>query len=187
MARVVGKARPVAEGVGSGMKLSETGIFIAAGVIIAFSVYWYFVIYKHSPEAALSDYIAAIKSGSVEKQFALIDQSDKKNYYTSEKVYERNCQQARGYAERVTGSTFKKAVPDPKDPDPANPTTVTIQATISLRGPAGKDLIDNGQSAQVTDTYCLHKDSEDEWKVVLSKGWPENLLKQKPNPPGDSF
>ena len=181
MARVVGRARAQSEGAGTGMKLSETGIFIAMGVIAVFAVYWYFVIYKHSPGVALEEYIGAIKSGSVEKQYALIDASDKKMLPT-EKDYEDKCKQSRGYTERVIGVTLGKPVPDAKDP-----ATVSIDATITIRGSAGKNLTDNGESAQATDKYVMHKDAEGSWKVVLSKGWPKNLLAQTPNPPGSSF
>lgn len=186
MARVVGRARPQAEGAGTGMKLSETGIFIAMGVIAIFATYWYFAIYKHSPGVALNEYIGAIKSGNVEKQYAMLDAADKQALPTA-KDYEDKCQQARGYTERVIGVTLDKPVPDAKDPDPQHPTTVSINATISVRGMAGKNLTDNGEIAQATDKYVLHKDAEGNWKVMLSKGWPTNLLKQTPNPPGSSF
>ena len=186
MARVVGRARPMSEGAGSGMKLSETGIFIAMGVIAIFSIWWYFAVYKHSPAVALGEYIGAIKSGKVDQQYAMLDTAEKE-FYPSEKDYEKNCQLARGYTERIINSNFGKPVAAAKDPDPAHPTTVSIDATLSVRGPAGKSLIDNGETSEVKDKYVMHKDAEGNWKVVLSKGWPENLLKLKPNPPGDSF
>ena len=180
MARTVGRSRQ-REGVGSGMKVSETGIFIAVGIGLLLALRWYFVVYKNSPAVALGDYIGGIKAGNVERQYALLDASDKQLVPT-EKDYEKMCPQARGYTERVTGMNFATPVPDPKDP-----ASVTIKATIFLRGPAGKDLIDNGQTVEVTDNYALHKDAEGHWKVVLHKGWPKNLLAQKANPPGDSF
>jgi hypothetical protein len=186
MARVVGRARPQGEGAGTGMKLSETGIFIAMGIIAVFAIYWYFTVYKHSPGVALNEYIGAIKSGNVEKQYAMLDAADKQ-MLPSEKEYEEKCKQARGYTERIIGVTLGKAVPDAKDPDPQHPTTVSIEATVSVRGQAGKNLTDNGETAQATDKYVLHRDAEGNWKVVLSKGWPKNLLLQTPNPPGSSF
>jgi len=187
MARVVGRARPVAEGVGTGMKLSEAGIFIIMGIIIVMSAWWYFAVYKHSPEVALGNYINAIKSGKVDVQYDLIDGEDKKLYLKSEKEYEKTCPMARGYTERISNYTLSRPVPDSKDPDPSHPSMVSIEAYMKLRGQAGKNLIDNGQSADVNDKYVLRKDAEGEWKIVLSKGWPNNLVKQPANPPGDSF
>lgn len=181
MARTVGRGRPMQEGVGSGMKLSETVIFIVAGIAILFALKWYFIDYKKSPGVALGDYIAGIKSGNVERQYALLDAADKRLLPTQED-YEKKCPQARGYTERVTGMNFATPVPDAKDP-----TYCSIQATIYMRGPAGKDLIDNGQASEASDKYVLHKNSEGLWKISLTKGWPKNLLLQKPNPPGSSF
>jgi len=181
MARVVGRARPMTEGAGSGMKLSETAIFIAMGIVGVLSIYWYFAIYKHSPAVALGDFIGAMKSGKVDQQYAMLDATDKK-FYEGEREYEKKCQLARGYTERIINSNFGKPVPDPKDPS-----IVSIDTTLSVRGPAGKSLIDNGETSEVKDKYVMHKDADGNWKVVLSKGWPENLLKLKPNPPGDSF
>lgn len=180
MARTVGRSRQ-REGVGSGMKLSELGIFIAMAIVIVLALRWYFVVYKNSPAVALGEYLGGIKSGNIERQYAMLDAADKR-VLPSEDVYEKQCPQARGYTERIIGTTFAPPVPDPKDP-----AYCTINATISVRGPAGKDLIDNGQTTEVTDQYTMHKDAEGHWKVVLSKGWPKNLLAQKPNPPGSSF
>ena len=181
MARTVGRARPQQEGAGSGMKLSETAIIIAGAIILLLALKWYFLDRKKAPDYALGEYIGGIKAGNIERQYALIDVGDKQLAPTQDD-YEKKCPQARGYTERVTGWNFSPTVPDPKDP-----TYCSIQATIYLRGQAGKDLTDNGQAAEATDKYVLHKDAEGAWKVSLLKGWPKNLLLQKPNPPGSSF
>ena len=180
MARVVGRSR-VQEGTGSGMKLSETAIFIAIGIALVLGARWYFVVYRNSPGVALGEFIGGIKAGSVEKQYALIDDADKQKW-PSQKDYDK-VPLAHGYTERISSVSLAPEVKDQKDPD----NVVTIEATLGVRGQAGKDLLDNGEAKTVTDKYVMRKDKDGHWKVWLSKAAPDNLLKITPNPPGDSF
>ena len=116
----------------------------------------------------------------VERQYALIDDADKQKW-PSQKDYD-SVPLAHGYTERISSITVTPEVKDLKDPD-----VVTIDATVGVRGQAGKDLLDNGQAQTVTDKYTLRRDKDGHWKVWLSKSAPENLLKVTPNPPGSSF
>ncbi len=163
------------------MKMSETGIFIVLGIIGLLALKYYFVDYKHSPGYVLGQYIGAIKSGNVEAQYALVDDKDKKELTTARK-YENACKWARGYTERIMGSNFAKPVPDPKAPD-----TLSIMATVQMRGQAGKELTDNGSVVTVIDKYVLHKDASGAWKVLLSQSDLSNMLKQTANPPSDPW
>ena len=121
MARAGRALPPAGRGAGTGMKLSETGIFIAMGLSQFSATYWYFAIYKHSPGVALNEYIGGIKSGNVEKQYAMLDAADKQALPT-EKDYEKKCQQARGYTERIIGVTnLINRFPTPKTPTHSTP------------------------------------------------------------------
>lgn len=180
MGRVVGRTR-VREGVGTGMKLSETAVFIAIGVTILLAARWYFVIYRNSPGVALGEFIGAINAGNVSRQYSLIDDADKQEW-PSEKEYESKVQLARGYTERISNTSIAPAVKDEKHPD-----IVTIEATLNLRGVGGKDLLDNGDAKTAVDTYTLRKDKDDHWKIWLTKSPPNKLLAVTPNPPGSSF
>ena len=72
-------------------------------------------------------------------------------------------------------------------PDPKDPSTATIQATVGVRAPSqGKRLYETG-GGTATDTFTMHKDKDGEWKVVLSRSPMTNLLKNTPNAPGGSF
>ena len=113
MAKVMGRSRPHQEGVGTSMKMSETGIFIVLGIIGLLALKFYFIDYRHSPGYVLGEYIGAIKSGNIETQYGMIDDSDKK-IVTSQKQYEKACKWASGYTERITGSNFTAPVPDPE-------------------------------------------------------------------------
>jgi hypothetical protein len=179
MARVVGRST-VREGVGAGTKLSESVVFVAIAIALIIGVRWYFVVYKNSPGVALGEFLGGIKAGNVERQYAMIDDSDKQLVPT-QKDYEK-LQWAHGYTERITGINM---MPDVKNAN--NPDIVTIQATVGVRGAAGKDLLQQGESTTATDTYTLHKDKDGHWKVWLQKSPMTNLLKAPPNPPGDSF
>src|SRR5579871_5916364 len=99
MARVVGRTT-IREGVGTGMKLSESAIFIAVAIALVIGLRWYFVVYKNSPGVALGEYLGGIKAGNVERQYAMIDDSDKQ-FLPSQKDYAK-LPMARGYTERFT-------------------------------------------------------------------------------------
>jgi len=179
MARVVGRTT-IREGVGSGMKLSESAVFIAVAIALVIALRWYFVVYKASPGVALGEFLGGVKAGNVERQYAMIDDSDKQQVPT-QKDFEK-LPFVHGYTERFTNITMLPEVKDPKNAD-----VVTISATIGVRGAAGKDLLQQGEATTVTDTYTLRKDKDGHWKVWLQKSPMKNLLAVTPNPPGDSF
>jgi len=179
MARVVGRSR-IQDGSGSEMKLSEVAIFVAVGIALLLAGRWYFVVYRNSPGVALGEFLGGVKAGSVERQYAVIDDADKQAWPT-QKDYDKE-PIAHGYTERIMSTSIASEVKDPKDPD-----VVNIEATVGVRGPAGKELLDNGDTKTATDTYTLRKDKDGHWKVWLSKAPPTNLLHITPNAPGSSF
>jgi hypothetical protein len=162
------------------MKLSESAVFIAVAIALVIGLRWYFVVYKNSPGVALGEFIGGIKAGNVERQYAMIDDSDKQ-FLPTAKDYEK-LPMSHGYTERITNVSMLPEVKDLKDPD-----VVTIETTLGVRGAAGKDLLQSGDATTVTDKYTLHKDKDGHWKVWLQKSPMTNLLKVQPNPPGDSF
>ena len=179
MARVVSRT-VVRSRDGTGMGIAEWIVVIAIGVAIYAGVRYY-INYRRGPGFALSSFLGSIKAGNVESQYALLDDSDKRNYYPTQKDYTKNCPLAYGYTERISSFTLT----DPKI-DPKNPTVAKVDSTESVRALAGtqsKDLL-NAESQSYTDHYTLHKDSKGDWKVWLSHSTLQ-LTQAKPNPPGD--
>jgi hypothetical protein len=179
MARVVGRST-VREGIATSTKLSESAVFIAIAIALLLGARWYFVVYKNSPGVALGEFLGGIKAGNVERQYAMIDDSDKQ-ILPSQKDYGK-MQWARGYTERIANISMLPEVKDLKDPD-----IVTVEATLNVRGAAGKDLLQQGESTAATDKYTLRKDKDGHWKVWLQKSPMTSLLKVQANAPGDSF
>lgn len=184
MGRVMGQNR-IRENVGPQMKLSEAAVFVAIIAAILLAGRWYFFVYRTSPGVALGSFIGAMKAGSIEQQYALLDEEDKP-FYPSQKEYDSKAPIAHGYTERISNVDLADAVPDPKNPD-----VVTIKATVTVRaGAQGTDpgsLTKVGDSQQATDTYTLRKDKDGNWKVDLSRSDLKNLLKITPNPAGSNF
>ncbi|HLK60207.1 MAG TPA: hypothetical protein VKU00_26835 [Chthonomonadaceae bacterium] len=185
MARVVGRSRPQAEG-STGLKFTEIIVF-ALLILLAGAGIRYYYQYRKSAGFALQEFFGAVKQGSPKNQYALLDDADKKLFPTAQD-YEKGCQLAHGYPERVTDILLEPQV-ETKDPN-----EVTIKANISIRDSGeGKELYQGGGSHKFTDTYFMRKNADGEWKVVLSKSGnnsPENccnnldLDKATPSPPG---
>lgn len=183
MARVVGRSR-VREGIPTGQKLSEMLIIAGIGLAILAGIRYYFVVYRNSAGFALGEYFGAIKSGDVDKQYALIDAKDKQQYFPTKESYEKDAKQARGYTTRITNVQMIETPPDPKKPDIA-----VIDATVSVRAAAGgKELYQTGETKDYSNHMYMRKDADGKWKVWLSKSIDKmDLLKAEANPPGSSF
>jgi len=181
MARMVSRAQQ-REGVGTGMKVSETAIFIVLALLIVFGARWYFFIYRKSPGYALGQYISAMETGNVVAQYDLIDAKDKQSLFPTKKDYEKE-KQVRGYTERISNISLAEPVLNAKNPD-----IVTVDATFSLKGVfASKNLMDTAAVSSVTDKYTLERDKEGAWKVALDRSPMTNLLKNEANAPSTSF
>jgi len=181
MARVVSRSRPRPEG-STSMKFSE---IIVMGLVIFMLAAGgrYYLNEQKSASHALYEYLSEVKAGSLSKQYALLDDQDKQNFFPTQHDYEQACQQARGYVERITSIDI-----DP-DTSPPTATTTTLTAKVGIRDSGeGKELYQAGASNIYTDKYKMRKDKEGAWKVMLSKSGDQgngilNLLKAKPNPP----
>ncbi len=181
MARMVSRAQQ-REGVGTGMKVSETAIFIVILILVVLGGRWYFFIYRKSPGYVLGQYISAMQTGNVVAQYDLIDDKDKQTYFPTKKDYEKE-KEARGYTERISNISLGEPVSNAKNPD-----VVTIDAKFSLKGVfASKNLMDTAAVSTVTDKYTLQRDKDGAWKVVLEKSPMTNLLKNEANAPSSSF
>jgi hypothetical protein len=155
------RSRPGIEG-NTGMKFSEIIVIGMAIAGIYFGARWY-LDYRHSASAALQEFVGALKAGNVGNQYALIDESDKKNYYATQGDYERNTL-AHGYTERI-----ENAAQGPEEKDPKDPNKVTIPLTVSIRATAeGKQLYQTGQTQTYSDKIVMHKGSDSIWRVRLS-------------------
>ena len=172
MARIVRHSKPKAEG-GTQVQFSELIIFTAALIAVIGGGYYYFAIYRTSAGYALGGFLNAINHGDVDAQYAIVDESDKRRAYPTEKEYEAKVPLARGYAERLV--SWQTSQP------PGNADKVKVNVTIDLRGLAsGKALYEAGGSQTVKDYYTMKKDGSGQWKVLLSESLGQ-ITKVKPN------
>ncbi len=178
MARIVGRQR-VRESSGTGLRVPEIIVFALVICGLVAGVRYYFFVYRVSPGYTLAQYFGAVKAGNVSAQYALIDDADKKQFFPSEKEYEQNAPQARGYTERISGVQMSEEKPDPKKPGVA-----LVDATVSIRQSAsGKQIYQTGTDS-FRDTYALRKDKNGAWKVWLERSG-RKLLEAKPSAPGN--
>jgi hypothetical protein len=156
------RPKPVIEG-NTGIKFSEIIVVAMAIAGIVFGVRWY-LDYRHSGSFALSEFVAAIKAGNVANQYALIDENDRKTYFKTQGAYEKNSL-AHGYTERIENSSLG---PEQKDPNTAD--KVTVPLTVTIRATAeGKQLYQTGQAQSYSDKIVMRKNSDGNWRVVLSQ------------------
>jgi ketosteroid isomerase-like protein len=183
MARIVGRTRQ-REGVGLGMKMSETIIMILVVVALLAGVRYYFVVYRASPGFALGEYLGAVKAGKVDAQYAMLDTEDIKNFFPTQSAYEKGAKQSRGYTSRITNVTISEPKPMPK-----NPKIVTMEATVSMRGlSTGQALYQTGDTKDYKNTFTLRQDAKGTWKVWLSRSVDKmEMLSAEANPPVTSF
>src|SRR5262245_962626 len=100
MAHIVRPAR-TRERYSTGLRGSELIVFVIIALGLADAARYFFTGYRNSPGFALGEYLGAIKAGNVSRQYALIDDADKRSFFPTEQVYEKGAPQARGYAARV--------------------------------------------------------------------------------------
>lgn len=181
MARMMTKSRPVVEG-NTGMKFSEIIVIILAIAGIVMGVRWY-MNYRNSATFALSEFMADIKAGNVENQYALLDETDKKNFFPTRKAYENNVTLAHGYTERVENVALSPEEPDAKDAD-----KVTIPMSVVVRDSVvGKEIYNNGTTKSYSDKIVMRKNSDGKWRVLLSASIDKstrqlNMQKATPSP-----
>jgi hypothetical protein len=161
------------------IQFSELIVIVAVVLGIGFAARWYFVVYRNSPGYALGEYLAAVKAGNVEEQYALIDSADKQKFYPTRKLYERDAPQARGYTARISDVKVGK-----EQVDPSKPNLATLDVSISLRGGASNQQLYQTSTQSVEDQYKMRKDNQGKWKVWLEQS-KRALLKIPPSPPGD--
>ncbi len=175
MSRIVGRAKSTER---NGMKVtfSEAIIMIAVVIAVIFGVRWYFSGYLKSPGYALGEYFGYVKKGNVEKQYEMIDASDKQQFFPTVKKYENDAPMARGYNMRIQDVKMSEPILDPK-----NPNVVKVPCAITVRDSAdGKELYQQGTKT-VEDEYTLRKNNNGEWKIWLQKSKRDLLNKVKPS------
>jgi|SRR5579872_1475021 len=179
MARIMSRSRPVVEG-STGIKFSEIIVvaFAIAAIVLGVRAY---LDYRKGPTFALSQFVAAVKAGNVENQYKLIDEMDKKNHFPTRHDYARLETISHGYTERIENTTYG---PEQKS---ADGTKATISMTNTIRASStGKQLYENGQKETYTDKVVMRKDSDGNWRVLLSASVDSraklNLEKAEPSP-----
>ncbi len=158
----------------------EAIVFVMLIVGAFLGVKYYFQTYRKAPAYALGQFFSAVKTGNVDAQYALLD-ADDKQFFPDKQSYSK-APLAHGYSARIENVAFGNETKAAQHGD-----AVTIDAVISVRGTAkGKELYQ--QSSQtVQDSYTVRKDSNGDWKVVLSKSKLELPKKVEPSPEGDSI
>lgn len=179
MARMVRRTRQNDAG-GMGIRLPELIVMIAAVAAIVAGIRYYFFVYRVSPGYMVTEYWGAIKAGNVERQYALVSEKDKTRYYPTQKTYETQAPQSRGYTARVADVICSQEEKDARDPG-----IMRVKATISIRGSSSGKALYESDVTKYDDTYAMRKEG-DQWKVWLGKST-MNSLKATPSPPGDSF
>lgn len=157
----------------------EAIVFVMMAVGLVVGGRYYFTTYRKSPAFALGQFFAAVKSGNVEAQYALLDEEDRR-FFPDKQAYGKT-PLAHGYSARIENVAFGNEKAG-KGAD-----TVTLDAAITVRGTTkGKELYQQS-SQSIQDSYTLRKDANGDWKVALSKSKLELPNKVEPSPPGDSF
>jgi len=145
------------EGTGLGERLSESFIFILIGIGLVAGGYWYFMVYKKSPQVALQNYLGAVNSGNPEAQYAYLAESSKSKF-GSKDSYSDKWPFAFGLSARIATFSFKNAV--------LSGDKWTTDVDMSIRKKTAELL--NTATDNYTDHYELHKES-DGWKIVMEK------------------
>lgn len=179
MARII-KFRAAKDRNGMRIGGTEAVVFAMMAVALVLGGRYYFKTYRTSPAFTLGQFFAAVKSGNVEAQYALLDESDKR-FYPDQKSYSKT-PLAHGYSARIENVSFGNEKADVKNAD-----MVTIDTAISVRGTTkGKELYQQS-SQSIQDSYTMRKSASGEWKVVLSMSKLELPNKVEASPQGDSI
>ncbi len=164
----------------NGMRIQPAELIVMLAIIgvVAYGIRYYFTVYKNSASYVLGEYLQAIKAGSVEHQYELVDAGDKQNYFPTQSVYEKNAKQSRGYTARLQKWSFSNE-------RETSSGTVSIDAALSIRDSADGKQLYQSSSNDVNDQFILRKNSSGQWKVLLSKSKNELTRKVKPSSGGD--
>lgn len=157
MARTVSSRPRYREGRGLGEILSESLIFILMAVGLVAAGYWYFMVYRKSPQVALQNYLGAVNSGNTEAQYTYLSETSKK-LIGSKDHYSDKFPLAYGMAARITNYSFSNAT--------LSVDSWTADVNMNVRKKTS-DLL-NTATDSYTDKYVLRKES-DGWKIVFEK------------------
>ncbi len=140
-----------------GEKYVEYIVFVILAIVLFFVGKWYFVVYKHSPSIALVDYVAAIKSGNTDVQYAMLD-AKTKAIYTDKSTFVQKWPMSANLAGKMGDFTVSN-VSESGDKAEAD-------VSVSVRK-AGDGLM-NIASDTFSDHYVMRKEA-DGWKIALSE------------------
>src|SRR5207248_3167003 len=139
---------------GTKMRPSEMVVILLILAGLVYAGRYYFLVYRRSPEFAVGSYLGAVKAGSIEGQYRLIDDVDRNRLFPTQSAYEKNAPQAHGYTERITNVAVAGVKDSPQKSD-----TALVDAVVSVRGLAGgKALYQAGETTEYKDRYVLRKD-----------------------------
>lgn len=161
MSRTV-RRRTIREGRGLGDYLSEWLVYLVIAAGLIFAVRWYFVTYLHSPSPALSKFLAALKAGDVDTQYAMLSATTKARWFPTRSVYRNEFKSAQGLAGRISDFTITKMTVDPDGQ------RAVAEVTLAIRK-AHEELYQASANAY-KDTYVLRKEP-DGWRVALEETW----------------
>jgi hypothetical protein len=145
------------EGRGLGETLSESFIFILMAVGLVAAGYWYFAIYKKSPQVALQNFLGYVNAGNPEGQYSYLADSSKK-YFGSESAYKDKYPLAYGLSARLASYAFQN--------EQLSGDTWKTDVLMNVRKKTAEIM--NTASDSYTDHYVLRKEP-DGWKIVLEK------------------
>lgn len=163
MSRIASRPRPAVEG-STGIKFSEVIVIAIVLAVAGYGVKVYLDM-RRSAGAAVQEFLSYVKSGNTANQYGMLDAKDKEQYFPSRQEYEKATTLAHGYTERIENVVLGAEVKNPKDPD-----KVTIPTTVTIRSSGqGKELYQVGAANTYTDKFVMRRNSEGQWKVVLSQ------------------
>jgi hypothetical protein len=145
------------EGRGLGEMLSESLIFVLMAVGLVAAGYWYFAIYRKSPQVALQNFLGYVNAGNPAGQYSYLADSSKK-FFGSEDAYKNKYPLAYGLSARLASFSFKN---EKLDGD-----AWQTDVVMNVRKKTAELL--NTASDTYTDHYVLRKEP-DGWKIVLEK------------------
>lgn len=156
MARIVRRQR-LRDGTGLGEQIVERLVIALILAAIVYGAYWYFAVYRRSPQAALGAFLGAVKAGNVDNQYALLAESTKRAF-PSRAAYDKQSPLAYGLTARIQSFTIGK----PRQ----SPDRWEADVTLSIRK-TGQALYQAGAD-RFTDHYVLKREP-DGWKIALEE------------------
>lgn len=119
--------------------------------------YWYFAIYRKSPQVALQSYLGYVNAGNTDGQYSCLSDSSKK-YFGSKDAYSDKYPLAYGLSARLASYSFKN--------EKLSGDTWSTDVTMNVRKKTSELL--NTATDSYMDHYTLQKEPEG-WKIVLEK------------------